>query len=83
MPLISPRLRLQPPSSFLPTEFRGVSELGEIAGVGMLIALLTTITVLPAALTSPRPPPEPRQMGLSGSLLSTDPRWHTAFPYWL
>src|ERR1700737_2287217 len=51
--------------SFLPTDFRGVSELGEIAGVGMLIALLTTITVLPAALTLSKPPPEPRQMGFA------------------
>ena len=36
--------------SFLPTSFRGLSELGEIAGLGMLIAFFTTITVLPAAL---------------------------------
>ena len=31
----------------------------------MLIALLTTITVLPAALTLSKPPPEPRQMGFA------------------
>jgi predicted RND superfamily exporter protein len=45
--------------SFLPTDFRGLSELGEIAGLGMLIAFFTTITVLPAALRLSNPPPEP------------------------
>jgi hopanoid biosynthesis associated RND transporter like protein HpnN len=49
--------------SFLPTGFRGLSELGEIAGIGMLIAFFTTITVLPAALRLSKPPAEPRQMG--------------------
>ena len=34
--------------SFLPTDYRGVSELGLIAGLGMLIAFATSITVLPA-----------------------------------
>ena len=34
--------------SFLPTEYRGLSELGWIAGVGMLIAFFTSITLLPA-----------------------------------
>jgi hypothetical protein len=51
--------------SFLPTDFRGLSELGEIAGLGMLIAFFTTITVLPAALRLSNPPPEPRQMGFA------------------
>ena len=36
--------------SFLPTDYKGVSELGEIAGVGMLVAFTTSITVLPALL---------------------------------
>jgi len=49
--------------SFLPTDFRGLSELGVIAGLGMLIAFLTTITVLPAALQLSKPPAEPRPMG--------------------
>ena len=35
--------------SFLPTDYRGVSELGLIAGLGMLIAFATSITVLPAS----------------------------------
>ena len=37
--------------SFLPTPYTGVSELGAIAGTGMLINLFTTLTVLPALLT--------------------------------
>ena len=49
--------------SFLPTAFRGVSELGQIAGSGMLIALIGTLTVVPAALTLLKPPAEPHRMG--------------------
>ena len=37
--------------SFLPTAYRGVSELGLISGVGMFIALFANLTVLPAMLT--------------------------------
>ena len=37
--------------SFLPTAYRGVSELGLIAGVGMFIALFANLTVLPAILS--------------------------------
>ena len=36
--------------AFAPTDFTGVAELGIIAGVGMLLALLCTLTVLPALL---------------------------------
>ena len=36
--------------SFLPTAYVGLSELGLIAGTGMIIAFLTTITLLPALL---------------------------------
>ena len=49
--------------SFLPTAYRGVSELGLIAGVGMLIAFVTTITLLPALLTVLDPPGEPHPLG--------------------
>ncbi len=41
--------------AFVPTEFRGVAELGLIAGVGMIIAFLCTITFLPAAIALCRP----------------------------
>jgi hopanoid biosynthesis associated RND transporter like protein HpnN len=37
--------------SFLPTPYTGVSELGLIAGTGMLINLFFTLTLLPAFLT--------------------------------
>ena len=49
--------------SFLPTNYRGVSELGLIAGVGMLIAFATSMTVLPALLHLLNPPGEPRPLG--------------------
>jgi len=49
--------------SFLPTEYKGVSELGLIAGVGMLIAYLTSITLLPALLSRFKPPSEPSHLG--------------------
>ena len=42
--------------SFLPTVYKGVSELGLIAGVGMLIAYGTSITLLPALLSVLKPP---------------------------
>ncbi|MGH7056347.1 MAG: MMPL family transporter [Acetobacteraceae bacterium] len=37
--------------AFVPTDFTGVAELGLIAGTGMLIALLCSVTFLPAAIT--------------------------------
>ncbi|HEX5453666.1 MAG TPA: MMPL family transporter [Stellaceae bacterium] len=49
-------------ASFVPTSYRGLSELGEIAGLGMIVAFLVSITLLPALLTVLRPPPEPRPM---------------------
>lgn len=36
--------------AFTPTSYRGLSELGAIAGFSMLVALATSLTVLPAAL---------------------------------
>jgi hopanoid biosynthesis associated RND transporter like protein HpnN len=49
--------------SFLPTDYKGVSELGKIAGVGMLVAFLASITVLPALLTLLNPPGEKDAVG--------------------
>ncbi|MCC3245266.1 MMPL family transporter [Methylocystis sp. WRRC1] len=43
---------------FLPTPFLGVSELGLIAGIGMIVAYLATLTFLPAAIKLMRPRPE-------------------------
>jgi len=49
--------------AFTPTAYKGLSELGEIAGVGMLIAFITSITVLPAMLRLLNPPAEPDPLG--------------------
>ena len=51
--------------SFLPTNYRGVSELGFIAGFGMLIALVTSISLLPALIRLLSPPGEPEPLGFS------------------
>ncbi|HWG06596.1 MAG TPA: MMPL family transporter, partial [Beijerinckiaceae bacterium] len=49
--------------AFLPTVYKGVSELGMVAGTGMIIAFVATITVLPAVLTLLRPPSEAVPIG--------------------
>jgi len=49
--------------SFLPTAYRGVSELGEIAGMGMIVALIASLTVLPALLRMLDPPAEASPLG--------------------
>jgi hopanoid biosynthesis associated RND transporter like protein HpnN len=47
----------------VPTDYKGVSELGEIAGIGMLIAYFASVTVLPALLAVLQPPGESEQIG--------------------
>lgn len=49
--------------SFMPTHYTGVSELGLIAGLGMLIAFATSVTVLPALIRLFNPPGEPEPLG--------------------
>jgi len=49
--------------SFLPTDYEGVSELGKIAGVGMLVAFFASITVLPALLDLFNPAGEKEAVG--------------------
>jgi uncharacterized protein len=49
--------------AFVPTDFRGVAELGLIAGIGMLIAFLCTMTFLPAAISLFRPHGERTEVG--------------------
>ena len=49
--------------AFVPTKFRGVAELGLIAGVGMLIAFFCTMTFLPAAVSLFHPPGEGAEVG--------------------
>ena len=51
--------------SFLPTDYRGLSELGLIAGVGMIIAFVTSVTLLPALISQLRPPGEPHPLGFT------------------
>jgi uncharacterized protein len=57
--------------SFLPTAYRGLSELGLIAGIGIIIAFATTLTLLPALLTVLKPPPEQKPIGFA-ALASLD-----------
>ncbi len=44
--------------SFVPTAYVGVSQLGLIAGAGMVIAVILNLTLLPALLALVRPPGE-------------------------
>jgi hopanoid biosynthesis associated RND transporter like protein HpnN len=55
--------------SFIPTSYRGLAELGVIAGVSMFIALFANLTVLPAllALLAPR---SPRMLAREGGVLA-------------
>jgi len=60
--------------SFLPTAYRGVAQLGVIAGGGMLIAVLLTFTVLPALLSLVRGKPPAQPVGYT---------WAAPFNHWL
>jgi hopanoid biosynthesis associated RND transporter like protein HpnN len=51
--------------SFLPTSYKGLFELGLIAGCGMLIAFACSITFVPAMLAILKPPGEPASIGFS------------------
>ena len=51
--------------SFLPTDYRGLGEFGQIAGCGMLIAFIASITLLPALLALLNPPGETHAMGFA------------------
>jgi len=51
--------------AFMPTAYRGISELGEIAGTGMIVAFITSITVLPALLRIIKPPGEKEGIGFA------------------
>ncbi|HZB93016.1 MAG TPA: MMPL family transporter [Stellaceae bacterium] len=53
--------------SFVPTDYSGVSDLGKIAGVGMLVALVLNLSVLPAMLTILRPKGERRPVGIAAA----------------
>ena len=57
--------------SFLPTAYRGVSELGLIAGTGMFVALFANLTLLPAILSLA--PLKPRGRALRSPLGTNSP----------
>jgi hypothetical protein len=50
--------------SFTPTAYKGLSQLGIIAGFGMVIAYATSLTLLPALIHALRPPAEPKPLNL-------------------
>lgn len=54
--------------AFIPTDYRGVSELGMIAGMGMGMAFLLNLTLLPALLSIFKPPAEPEAIGYAWAL---------------
>jgi len=60
--------------SFLPTDYTGVSQLGLIAGGGMIIALVVDFTLLPATIALIQPRPEKESYGLP---LAAFDRWLT------
>ncbi len=49
--------------SFLPTSYVGVAELGLVAGIGMIVAFVLSITLLPALLMLVRPSGEKDEVG--------------------
>lgn len=49
--------------SFLPTTYTGVAELGMVAGIGMIVAFLLSITMLPALILLLNPPGELEDVG--------------------
>ena len=66
---------------FIPTDYKGISELGEIAGAGMLIAFLSCITVLPAILKLINPPGESEPVGYA--FLAPVDRFLEDHRYWI
>ena len=49
--------------AFLPTDYIGIAELGIIAGIGMIVALLASVTLLPALLMLLNPGAPRREVG--------------------
>lgn len=54
-------------AAFLPTDYTGIAELGVIAGMGMMVALLLNVTLLPALLVLLDPPPPTGEVGWRGA----------------
>ena len=51
--------------SFIPTTYTGVAELGKVAGAGMIVAFLLSITLLPAMLRLMKLPGEADEVGFA------------------
>jgi len=51
--------------SFIPTSYTGVAELGKVAGLGMIVAFLLSLTLLPALLKLLRPRAEHEEVGFA------------------
>ena len=51
--------------AFLPTAYVGIAELGVIAGIGMVVALLLSVTLLPALVMALRPGAPAREVGFA------------------
>jgi hypothetical protein len=49
--------------AFVPTDYRGIAELGLIAGCGMVVAFIVSLTLLPTLLWLLNPPSEPEPLG--------------------
>src|SRR6202012_4949196 len=58
--------------SFLPTNYIGVAELGFVAGLGMIVAFVTSITLLPALLMLLKPQGEADDVGFSSLAVADD-----------
>ncbi|HPE29606.1 MAG TPA: MMPL family transporter [Parvularculaceae bacterium] len=55
--------------AFIPTEFKGIAQLGAIAGAGVIIALFVSLTFLPAGLGA-LPKPQVRKASGGGGMLA-------------
>jgi len=51
--------------AFLPTAYVGIAELGMIAGIGMVVALVFSVTLLPALVVLLRPGAPTREVGFT------------------
>lgn len=64
--------------SFLPTDYRGVAELGLIAGAGMFVALIVNMTLLPAILSllplKVKPPAKVMSKPMIDTIVESHPR---------
>jgi len=67
--------------AFVPTSFSGVAELGLIAGAGMLIAFVCSLTFLPAVISLLNPRDEAAEVGFSWAR-PLDP-WIRSNHHWL